>query len=113
MYINKIPEPKPQLWVVDGNNVVSGSAKVKDYNSDTVNTLDVSYDDDKHTITITDEYLINRFGVVEAMTKAEKIVTDYSGDGELGGDGTDQQQDGSTQSQSIWTSIASILQKYY
>lgn len=112
MYINKVPEPNPQLWIIDGNNIVSGQSKVKDYNSDTINTLNVTYDNEQHTITITDEYLLNRFGEVKADLKAEKIVTDYSGDPTTSADGTEQNGDGSSQT-SKWTDVAAILQKYY
>lgn len=106
MYINKVTQPKPQLWIVDGNNVVSGSAKVQDYNSDTINTLNVEYANHSNTITITDDYLINRFGPVEETIEAVKTVTNYGGD-------ASQQADGGSQSPSIWTQIASILQQYY
>lgn len=109
MYINKVPQPKPQLWIVDGNNVVSGSAKVQDYNSDTINTLNVEYANKSNTITITDDYLINRFGPVEETIEAEKTVTDYSGDAQQ----TDVGADEGSQSPSLWTQIASILQQYY
>ena len=114
LYINKVPEPKPQLWVVDGVNVISKQAKVKDYNSDTINTLNVSYDEGKHNITITDEYLINRFGEVVAELEAEKVVTDYSGDGssDSEGAGNGDSANGTAQA-SKWKDIAGILQKYY
>lgn len=111
VYINKVPQPNPELWIVDGNNVVSGQAKVSDYNSDTINTLDVTYGED-HMITIMDEYLINRFGVVEEEIPAEKIVTDYSGDGTMDTTGTDSSGDGQGEA-SLWTKIAEILQKYF
>ena len=113
MYINKVPQPRPRLWVVESNNIVSGQAKVTDYNSDTINTLNVSYNNGANTITITDEYLINRFGEVSADLEAEKIVTDYSGDGtNTEGTGT-ASGDSATQDPSQWTQIATILQKYY
>lgn len=113
IYINKVPEPQPSLWVIDGVNVVSGQAKVKDYNSDTINTLNVSYDGDKHNITITDEYLINRFGEVSADLKAEKIVTDYSGDSSTSSDSPQESSSGGTVQESKWTQVATILQKYF
>lgn len=112
LYINKVPKPNPELWIVEGNNIVSGNAKTSDYHSDTINTLHVTYND--KTITITDEYLINRFGVVEETIPAVEIVTDYSGDSTDGtttgitdgtGGGT---SDGSNQ----YRTIAGILQKY-
>lgn len=111
IYINKVPQPKPQLWIVDGNNIVSGSAKVQDYNSDTINTLNVDYDNHSHTIKITDDYLINRFGPVEETIEAEKTVTDYSGDVQQ--IKTEDGSNGGSQSQTLWTQIASILQQYY
>jgi len=114
MYINKVPQPKPQLWIVEGNNITSGNAKVTDYNSDTINTLNVLYNDKQNSITITDEYLVNRFGTVEAEIEAEKIVTDYSGDGSLDGSvGSGGGSTGSDGKKSEWTQIAEILQKYY
>ena len=95
-------------------NVISKQAKVKDYNSDTINTLNVSYDEGKHNITITDEYLINRFGEVVAELEAEKVVTDYSGDGssDSEGAGNGDSANGTAQA-SKWKDIAGILQKYY
>lgn len=110
MYINKVHEPQPELWIVDGNNVTSGSAKVTDYNSDTVNTLNVTYNNGAKTITITDEYLVNRFGTVEAETKAEKIVTDYTGDssGVSAGNETGEQE-----TASLYSQISQILQDNY
>lgn len=110
IYINKVPEPKPQLWVIDGTNVVSGQAKVKDYNSDTINTLNVTYDEGKHNITITDEYLINRFGEVPYELKAEKVVTDYTGDSAQAE--TDAAAGGGAEA-SAWADVAGILQKYF
>lgn len=110
MYINKVPEPRPELWIVDGNNVTSGSAKVTDYNSDTVNTLNVTYNDGANTITVTDEYLINRFGVVEAEIKGEKVVTDYSGDNGNLNVGT---ETGEQEKESLYTQISKILQDNY
>lgn len=112
MYINKVPQPNPKLWIVESNNVVSGQAKVTDYNSDTVNTLNVDYDSGNHRITITDEYLINRFGEVSADVDAIKIVTDYSGDSTV--DGTDNTSQSSNENQpSTYSQISAILQKYY
>ena len=111
MYINKVPQPNPKLWVVEGNNIVSGQSKVTDYNSDTVNTLNVDYDNGEHQITITDEYLINRFGEVSASVDAVKIVTDYSGDSTMEDTGTD----GTTSNtgESPYAQVSEILQKYY
>ena len=112
VYINKVPQPDPKLWVVESNNIVSGQAKVTDYNSDTVNTLNVDYDSGNHQITIKDEYLINRFGEVSADVDAIKIVTDYSGDGTV--DGTDNTSQSSNENQpSTYSQISAILQKYY
>lgn len=108
MYINKIPKPKPRLWAVESNNIVSGQAKISDYNSDTINTLHVPYND--KTITITDEYLIDRFGVVEATVEAVETVTDYSGDstGDANATGTSGSGDPNQ-----YTQIAEILQKHF
>lgn len=108
LYINKVPKPNPELWIVEGNNIVSGNAKTSDYHSDTINTLHVTYNN--KTITITDEYLINRFGVVEETIPAVEIVTDYSGDST---DGTTDGTDGGTSDDSNqYRTIAGILQKY-
>lgn len=112
MYINKVPQPNPKLWVIESNNIVSGQAKVTDYNSDTVNTLNVDYDSGNHRITITDEYLINRFGEVSADVDAIKMVTDYSGDAKSGADGDEAgASEGATPS--TYSQISEILQKYY
>ena len=111
MYINKVPQPKPKLWIVESNNVVSGQATVKDYNSDTVNTLNVDYDEGKHRITITDEYLIDRFGEVSADVDAIKIMNDYSGTSKATQE-QGEESEGSS-SQSLYTQISEILQKYY
>lgn len=115
MYINKVPQPDPKLWVVESNNIVSGQAKVTDYNSDTVNTLNVDYDDGNHQITITDEYLINRFGEVSADVDAIKFVTDYSGDGTVDDTtgGNETSSGGGGASESPYAQISAILQKYY
>ena len=112
MYINKVPQPNPKLWVVEGNNIVSGQAKVTDYNSDTVNTLNVDYDNGEHQITITDEYLINRFGEVSADVDAVKIVTDYSGDSTTD-DTTSTDGTTSNTGESPYAQVSEILQKYY
>lgn len=112
MYINKVPQPNPKLWAIESNNIVSGQAKVTDYNSDTVNTLNVDYDNGKHKITITDEYLIDRFGEVSADVDAIKMVTDYSGDAESGADGGEAGASGGA-TPSTYTRISEILQKYY
>ncbi len=112
MYINKVPKPNPQLWIVDGTNVVSGQAKVTDYNSDTINKLIVSYNNGKNEITLVDEYLYNRFGENVQMLKAEKIVTDYSVDGSVTGGDSDGSSD-EEGAKTVWTQIAEIVQKYY
>ena len=111
MYINKVPQPNPKLWVIEGNNIVSGQAKITDYNGDTVNTLNVDYDNGNHRITIEDEYLINRFGEVSADVDAIKIITDYSGDAETGADGGE--TGGSEKTANAYSQISEILQKYY
>lgn len=114
MYINKVPQPNPKLWVIESNNIVSGQAKVTDYNSDTVNTLNVDYDSGNHRITITDEYLINRFGEVSADVDAIKIMNDYSGTSKAQSqDGTSSSSEGNGGSSSLYTQISEILQKYY
>lgn len=111
LYINKVPQPNPKLWAIEGNNIVSGQAKVTDYNSDTVNTLNVDYDDGNHRITIADEYLVNRFGEVSADVDAIKIITDYSGDPETGADGGE--TGSSEKTANAYSQISEILQKYY
>lgn len=114
LYINKVPQPNPKLWAIEGNNIVSGQAKVTDYNSDTVNTLNVDYDDGNHRITIADEYLVNRFGEVSADVDAIKIITDYSGDTETE-DGNGETGDGSAGKGigNQYSQVSEILQKYY
>lgn len=112
IFINKVPQPNPELWIVEGNNIVSGQAKVKDYNSDTINTLNVTYDGSGHTITITDEYLVNRFGEVNAELEAKKIVTDYSGDSSASADSSSE-GNGATKEQSTYSQISGVIQKYY
>lgn len=113
MFINKVPQPNPKLWIVDGTNVVSGQATVTDYNSDTINTLNVSYNGDANTITITDEYLINRFGEVSADLKAEKIVTNYTEEDSTDGSVQDESGTQGDGGESEWTQIAKVLQTYY
>lgn len=114
LYINKVPQPNPKLWAIEGNNIVSGQAKVTDYNSDTVNTLNVDYDSGNHRITIADEYLVNRFGEVSADVDAIKIITDYSGDTETEG-GNGETGDGSSGNGigNAYSQVSEILQKYY
>lgn len=110
VFINKVPQPKPELWIIDGNNVASESAKVTDYNSDTINMLDVNYDNGSKHIIITDEYLINRFGEMNAELKAEKIVTNYQPE-EL--DSGEETGESGGADANLYTQIAEILQKYY
>ena len=110
MYINKVPSPQPKLWMIESNNIVSGQAKVTDYNSDTINTLNVKYNDGNNSYTIKDEYLINRFGEVEATIEAEKTVTEY-GEGET--EISNNANANATGEASEWTKIASVLQTYY
>lgn len=112
MFINKVPEPKPQLWIVESNNIVSGQAKVTDYNSDTINSLDVTYGDG-HKINIKDEYLYNRFGEVSAEIEAVKTVTDYSGDPSSDGSASGGTDSSSSTDSELYTKLASVLQKYF
>lgn len=108
MYINKVPTPQPKLWAIESTNIVSGQAKVTDYNSDTINTLNVTYNNGGNSYTIKDEYLINRFSEVEATIEAEKTVTEYGeGETEISNNAN------ATGEDSEWTKIASVLQTYY
>ena len=74
--------------------------------------MNVDYDDGNHQITITDEYLINRFGEVSADVDAIKMVTDYSGDVESVEDGGEAGA-GAGATPSTYSQISDILQKYY
>lgn len=105
VYINKVPKPNPRLWVIEGNNIVSGQAKVTDYNSDTINSLDVTYSD--KTINIKDEYLLNRFGEVSATLEAVKTITEY------GNETVTENTSSSSPSSNEYTEIVTVLQKYY
>lgn len=75
-YVNYIKDPTPTIIVKEGVNIVSNSVSVTDYNPKTPNVLNVTYG--KNTITMRDNYLINRFGENSVTIPAVEYVTDYS-----------------------------------
>lgn len=76
VYINKIPTPESDLVIIEGYNLISGSLTISDYNPETVNNLVVLYG--KKKLTISDEYLIHRFGKKTKTIEAVKTITTYS-----------------------------------
>ena len=73
VYIRKIKSPsKSKLQLIEGDNVDYGSVTVNDINPTTVNILTTDYKD--KTLTITDDYLIKRFGEIKSSVSIDESV---------------------------------------
>lgn len=77
VFINKIPEPeKSNLWIREGVNLTSDNLTLTDYNPETYNTFIIHWLGG--TIILTDNFLINRFGLKILEKDATKKSTNTS-----------------------------------
>ena len=73
VHIRKIPSPSTaKLSLIEGQNIDLDSVTVTDYNPSAINHVTCTFQD--YTLTIQDEHLIKRFGIISSKVKLSKNI---------------------------------------